>query len=219
MSPELSHEKASAIENQQAGIFEKINNAARTRLAIAGIALASAVGVAELSRSSDANAADPVPEVTASSLKQECIEAGQKRPEFMSASISGPKKFGLRYYSYKFNYEPMPEQCNGEFIQTAAVRFNVQDSKHPSRWKRGFLNDVFFGNEAGGIINNTATLKSQKNEHPYKCIPGPKKAGVRMELKQFVLKDEPIEIAEERGYKLIAQKTVINRTVKVRGAC
>lgn len=137
MSPEIRQENQSFVqETQNSGnnLFESIRNAARNRLAIAGIGLVAVLGAAKMSLQPEPVQA-AAGEATASDLRQECVQEGLKMPNVLKAEMRNPGKVGGQGYFVRVNYPGMSSGCvEAGYSRVAQGRAQKQNPKKRKKW-------------------------------------------------------------------------------------
>jgi hypothetical protein len=149
-------------------------------------------------------------------LKKACGKSGLMKPKFRSRHGDDPSPFmthpGKRrgiltqVLYVEARYEAMPRSCKGKFERVSSVIGQLQDSKHPKRWIR-LINpksyEFYSSNEAGwgqyGIVSSPRNAREF-----YKCLPGPRKARVRVLLRNKVIEKKSDRMVHQRFFKIPA---------------
>lgn len=212
MSPEIRQDQINnpvAEPHSQPGIFEKINNSVRLRLAIAGIAISAAIGANELISHPDKAGASPAV-ATKSDARGDCIKAALQKPE-IEAKMIHPGKLN-QHTIVEIGYGAMPVECQSVVKRANSYQVKLQNPKKPKRWftiQDWFDNGTYISNDEGGFKQVTST-PYEEAWRKYKCTPGKKKTKVYVQARN--------RAKDANSGKVIGQK-IFRHNVRVEGAC
>lgn len=198
--------------HKELGLFERIGNDAKSRLAIASIALMGAMGIGAITHREEA-AANPLPEATASDLQQDCVSEGLIRPTVKHLVLGGPKPFShdgtkIRRWAGYYSRDAMPIECADKYQRFSSMYFKVESPKKPNVWISG-LGTGYYPDDQELNIRITDEIDSLDRNYP-KCAAGSRKFRAKLSVKSFI-KDT------ETNQKIA--KTTYEYPARVKGAC
>lgn len=131
-------------------------------------------------------------------LEQECIETAFARPKIEHAEMTHAGIKGEEHMYAQVVSPEVPSECSEYVLRVQKFLFKVQNALHHKHWSSGgwTFNEFAYGNEAG---RHYAYVTDLLGKGLYRCTPGRRKTGVRLELRIIALDPET--------HKPLAKKT------------
>lgn len=178
----------------------------------AGLAVAAiAVGGAVKTSNHSAEKAEAAPTASKTlgpnALKKLCVNEGLKKPNMPDNRLQRwrEQKIGSQGWTMSEQVWLLPSECNGEFKRFMWVQPEVQDPKHPKRWRAALRPKKHFVLASNrGVLGDENDPNSRKDEYAstidvdglqltlpvfmenksqtYQCAPGKRENGARVKL-------------------------------------